>query len=450
MKTQKKLNLVLVMLIILLVSVVSFGGIYYKNKNSMSNILPSYILGNDLKGYRQITLELADSDSSESTEENTTNETATEETVTATPEDYKKSAEIIKKRLKSLKVDNYTVTCDENTGKIAVTLPEDNRTDVILSDLTEVGKFTITNAAGEELLNNSDIRKATIGVNKTSTASQMYMSIAFNTKGANKFAKVTKEYQNTTAENTTATNEATNETSNETSEETTETSSKEVTLKIDDSELLKTDFSQVIDNGVLTLTLGSSSSTTETSEDELNSAYNLAALLENEALPTKYSIKNNTYVQSVVDTNVLKGIICIEAAIALVIALVLIVKYRVNGIFAAVLSVGYVALLLIAIRLANVTISLEGIVAVLFAYAVNTCFSILFCKNFKQSFTKKEKKKFLKDIVKSYSVVIVPQLLLAVVCCFTTWAPIFSFGMIMFWGLLISWIYNIIMSKILM
>ena len=95
MKTQKKLNLVLVMLIILLVSVVSFGGIYYKNKNSMSNILPSYILGNDLKGYRQITLELADSDSSESTEENTTNETATEETVTATPEDYKKSAEII-------------------------------------------------------------------------------------------------------------------------------------------------------------------------------------------------------------------------------------------------------------------------------------------------------------------------------------------------------------------
>lgn len=446
MKTQKKLNLVLVMLIILLVSVVSFGGIYYKNKNSMSNILPSYVLGNDLKGYRQITLELAESDSSENTEENTTNETATEGTVTATPEDYKKSAEIIKKRLKSLKVDNYTVTCDENTGKIAVTLPEDNRTDVILSDLTEVGKFTITNAAGEELLNNSDIRKVTIGVNKTSTDNKMYMSIAFNTKGANKFAKVTKEYQNTTSENTAVTNETTNENS----EENKDTSSKEVTLKIDDSELLKTDFSQVIDNGVLTLTLGSSSSTTETSEDELNSAYNLAALLENEALPTKYSIKNNTYVQSVVDTNVLKGIICIEVAIALVIALVLIVKYRVNGIFAAVLSVGYVALLLIAIRLANVTISLEGIVAVLFAYAVNTCFSILFCKKFKQSFTKKEKKKILKDIVKSYSVVIVPQLLLAVVCCFTTWAPIFSFGMIMFWGLLISWIYNIIMSKILM
>ena len=56
MKAQKILNVVLVILIIVLVSVISFGGIYYKDKNKMSNHLPDYIMGTDLKGYRQVSL----------------------------------------------------------------------------------------------------------------------------------------------------------------------------------------------------------------------------------------------------------------------------------------------------------------------------------------------------------------------------------------------------------
>ena len=41
MKIQRKLNTILVILLIVLVSLISFGGIYYKNKNAMDNRVPN-------------------------------------------------------------------------------------------------------------------------------------------------------------------------------------------------------------------------------------------------------------------------------------------------------------------------------------------------------------------------------------------------------------------------
>ena len=62
-------------------------------------------------------------------EENATNET--NDTVTlASVEDiskYNKNASVIRKRLKKLGVEDYTVTVDPNTGKIDITLPENKR-----------------------------------------------------------------------------------------------------------------------------------------------------------------------------------------------------------------------------------------------------------------------------------------------------------------------------------
>ena len=447
MKTQKKLNLVLIVLIILLLSIVSFGGIYIKDKSNMKNILPSYKLGNDLKGYREVNFVVEESNDE------------SQDTKKYEAGDYRKAAEIFKKRLNSLKVDNYTVSCDEYSGKIVITLPEDDKTDTILSDLAETGKFSIVDSTtNEELLNNKDVKSVKVGVQQGVSSAQMYMSINFNTKGSSKFAQVTKNYQNTVEENTVQ-NESSENTSNEntsdengSSEEGTseEKSSKQVTLKVDDATLMTTDFSQVIDNGVLTLTLGTSSTSTEIDQTQLDSAENLAAIIENEALPVDYKVDSNTYIGSVVDTNTIKGIICLEVAIALVIALVIIVKFRLNGLFATILSIGYVAITLICVRLANVTISLEGIIAVLLSYVANILFSVLLLKDYKNSLSKKDKTRLLNNVIKKYTLVLIPELLISIVCCFTIWVPLFSFGMVMFWGLIISWIYNVVISKIIL
>ena len=71
MKMQKKLNIILVILLVVLVSLISFGGIYYKNKNVMNNRIPSYILGADLTGYRRVIVSPSETTNS-TTDENST------------------------------------------------------------------------------------------------------------------------------------------------------------------------------------------------------------------------------------------------------------------------------------------------------------------------------------------------------------------------------------------
>lgn len=482
MKAIRNLKVILVVLIVILISVISFGGIYYVNKGEMKNRLPDYVLGSSIKGYRHITLVASEStnedenntNSTSNTTENTTenateNETsnttenATENNTTEnavnttnttsenvnTASNYKKSANIIKRRLKVLNIDNYNVTCDESTGRIVVDLPEDDKTDIILSDLTEVGKFTIEDGeTGEVLLDNGDVKSVKFGQQNTGTSSSssLIMGIEFNSKGTKKFRNITKEYQNELAENSTEesnTTNSTNTTETENSTDSSEKKDKKVKIKIDDAEILTTDFSEVIDNGVLTLTVGNAND-----ETQRNSALNIGAIIQNEPLPVKYQVEGNTYTESSIDENTLKVIIYCLVVIALVIALVLIVKYRTTGILQAVLSVGYIGLLLIVIRYANVVESLDGILSIFVCYIINSVFAFMISKVLSnKDLTKKESKKSVNNVIKKYGLIIIPELIIATVCLFTSWSAIFSFGMILFWGIVISFVYNVAVTK---
>ena len=476
MKAIRNLKVILVVLIVILISVISFGGIYYVNKGEMKNRLPDYVLGSSIKGYRHITLVASEStnedenntNSTSNTTENTTeNETsnttenATENNTTEnavnttnttsenvnTASNYRKSANIIKRRLKDLNIDNYNVTCDESTGRIVVDLPEDDKTDIILSDLTEVGKFTIEDSeTGEVLLDNGDVKSVKFGQQNTGTSSSssLIMGIEFNSKGTKKFRNVTKEYQNELAENSTEESNTTNSTNTtENSTDSSEKKDKKVKIKIDDAEILTTDFSEVIDNGVLTLTVGNAND-----ETQRNSALNIGAIIQNDPLPVKYQVEGNTYTESSIDENTLKVIIYCLVVIALVVALVLIVKYRTTGILQAVLSVGYIGLLLIVIRYANVVESLDGILSIFVCYIINSVFAFMISKVLSnKDLTKKESKKSVNNVIKKYGLIIIPELIIATVCLFTSWSAIFSFGMILFWGIVISFVYNVAVTK---
>ena len=480
MKAIRNLKVILVVLIVILISVISFGGIYYVNKGEMKNRLPDYVLGSSIKGYRHITLVASEStnedenntNSTSNTTENTTenateNETsnttenATENNTTEnvvnttnttsenvnTASNYKKSANIIKRRLKDLNIDNYNVTCDESTGRIVVDLPEDDKTDIILSDLTEVGKFTIEDSeTGEVLLDNGDVKSVKFGQQNTGTSSSssLIMGVEFNSKGTKKFRNITKEYQNELAENSTEESNTTNSTNTtENSTDSSEKKDKKVKIKIDDAEILTTDFSEVIDNGVLTLTVGNAND-----ETQRNSALNIGAIIQNEPLPVKYQVEGNTYTESSIDENTLKVIIYCLVVIALVIALVLIVKYRTMGILQAILSVGYIGLLLIVIRYANVVESLDGILSIFVCYVINSIFAFMISKVLSnKDLTKKVSKKSVNNVIKKYGLIIIPELIIATVCLFTSWSAIFSFGMILFWGIVISFVYNVAVTK---
>lgn len=483
MKTQKRLNVILVVLIIVLVSIISFVGIFYQSRNEMVSRIPEYKSGTNIKGHRIVTLEVSEdgkTSGEESTENKTTeNEVAENETsnnaesknAENNTDNYKKSAEIIKKRLKNLKVEDYSVSLDENTGKIEIDLPENDQTDIILSDITQKGNFQIADSSTNEvLLSNNDVKSVDVGKQVNGSYSVVYMNIKFNMQGAKKFKNVTVKYQNnvsentivaenTTEENTTTTENSTEKNStseeniakNTTSDESSDSSNKnrQVVLKIDDTTMMTTSFTEVIDNGTLSLTIGSSKDNDEI-QTYVYGGDNLAAIIENEAMPLQYEIKGNTYVASELGTSNIKIIVYVEIAIALVISLYLIIRYKVKGIMATILSVGYVAVLLLVIRYANVVLSIEGILAIALSFVVNTVFNIMLLNRIKEkNMTAEEKKQKYNEALKRYSLSIIPIVIIAIVCCLVNWDAIYSFGMVMFWGIIISIIYNLTFTNVI-
>ncbi len=478
MKAQKRLNVILVVLIIVLVSIISFVGIFYQSRNEMVSRIPEYKSGTNIKGHRIVTLEVSEdgkTSGEESTENKTTeNEVAENETsnnaesknTENNTDNYKKSAEIIKKRLKNLKVEDYSVSLDENTGKIEIDLPENDQTDIILSDITQKGNFQIADSSTNEvLLSNSDVKSVDVGKQVNGSYSVVYMNINFNMQGAKKFKNVTVKYQNNVsentiaAENTTTTENSTEKNStseeniakNTTSDESSDSSNKsrQVVLKIDDTTMMTTSFTEVIDNGTLSLTIGSSKDNDEI-QTYVYGGDNLAAIIENEAMPLQYEIKGNTYVASELGTSNIKIIVYVEIAIALVISLYLIIRYRVKGIMATILSVGYVAVLLLVIRYANVVLSIEGILAIALSFVVNTVFNIMLLNRIKEkNMTAEEKRQKYNEALKRYSLSIIPIVIIAIVCCLVNWDAIYSFGMVMFWGIIISIIYNLTFTNVI-
>ena len=446
MKAQKKLNVVLIILIIILLSIISFIGIFYQNKNKMTSYIRDYNLGTDLDGYRKVILEVDDSD-----EENTDE--------LKNYDNYVKSADIIKKRLNSMKITDYSVMCNESDGRIEINIPENDQTDYILADITQKGKFEITDASNNDvLMDNSDVRSTNVRSTQTySNTDVVYMDINFNNSGAKKFKEITQNYQNTVVNETVndtenevvngTENEVVNETSNEVSDETEETTeeeneTKEISLNIDGTSMLTTNFSEIIDNGVLSLSLGSASSS-----DDLKmlmyQAESLAAILENDAIPLQYTVTGNMYISSQIEQNQINIMIYVGITIALIMLIILIIKYKGKGLAVSISSIGFLAVYLLVIRYANVIIALEGIFAIGIVFIVNYIFSVMLLNRIK----KNVEKSFI-DALTKFSLVMVPMLIFAVVCCFSGWMPIFSFGMILFWGLIVSVIYNFIITQL--
>ena len=467
MKAQKKLRIVLILLIIILISIISFVGIFYQDKNQMVNVIPDYNLGTDLSGYRKIILTVDESD-----------EGNTEEVLTY--DNFVKSANVIKARLKSMGIEDFTVRCDEGEGQIEITIPENDQTEYILSDITQKGNFEIRNTANDEvLMNNDDIRSVEVDVVQSAystSTSAIYMDIHFTNSGSRTFRNITRDYQNVvtndtaennvvsetnstyneTASNTTAENETSdvdtnntanetvsNEVSNETTDETVaeEDHTTEIGLYIDDTSMMTTSFSEIIDNGVMSLSLGTSSSDEQTKILSYQ-AESLAAILENDAMPIQYSVTGNIYVSSPIEQNTINVLIGIGISIALIMLIVVIVKYRVKGVIVSVCMIGFMALYLLILRYTNVVITLEGIFSIALVFVINYILNIMILNRLQ----KNVEKTFSKALTK-FGLSMVPMLILAVVCCFSSWMSLFSFGMILFWGLVTSVIYNVVITR---
>lgn len=442
MKAERIAKKGLLILFIILISLISFGGIYVQKTKFVENILPNYQLGMDLKGGRMVGLAVSqatnktiyDKDGNvveEEGKETTTKEEPINPTESLTTENYLAAKEILEKRLNEMNVSNYTIRLNEKTGKFIIMLPENSNTDNIAQYMSMRGAFTVTNEDGELLLDNRYVESAQVGYSTGTTGTTVYLTIQFNEEGTDALKAISNIYV-----------ESTDSEGNDTT--------KEVIFKMDDTTILQTYFAEEISTGMIRFSIGSAS----TSSNELNQyakeASNLAVLLNSGALPLTYKIEENRYVMSDI-TEEMFFIPMIVALSSLAIGIiVLIIKYRKNGFLSAISLIGYIAVLLLVVRYANVILTLEGIAGIAFTILLNYIFTVYLLhllKHEKDIKTKEEvKNKFNEALVKSLFILI-PSTIAAVILCFAGWLPVYSFGMVVFWGILLIALYNVIFTR---
>lgn len=441
MKSVKTLKTVVLVLIIILITIVSLLGINNLWSVGRENLVKDYKLGMDTKWSSLVTIKVDDTVNEEKYDSEgnlVTNPkegeiyTTVEKPVNApdvlNKENYKKSKEILQKRLESMDCSQYTIRQNEEEGNIEVELLEDDITGYILQALNSKGTFQIIDAETKEvLLDNSYVKNARsfYATNEYGTTSA-YLDIQFNDEGKTKLEEISKTYVKTT----------------EGEGENAKTTEKKVTVKVDEQELSSTYFSETLSTGRINISIGNA-----TTDAEALRAYGLqaamyASIIKHGELPIVYTIEDTAYQISNVNETI---IISVVMAIVVIEALVLLFRFKLRGILGAILQVGFIPTVLLIVRYTNVFITMEGVFALVLVSIINFIFLIKILDDIKNKQNNIKAK--INEATIAAAKILAPLFIVSIIFSFINWIEITSFGMTMFWGLIVCAIYNQLFTK---
>ena len=447
---MKALKRTLIILIIILLELISFGGIYVQKYNSVKNILKEFKLGASLTGSRDVGLAVSsetkeviyDKDGNvvdQEGEETTKKEEPVNKEEALTKENYKLVKKIMEERLKTFKeiqytpsgikeakaIDQYIIKQNDETGEISLQIPENNNTNRVIQYVATKGTFNIVDDQDNVLIDNSHIEKTQVGYSSTNNGVTVYLTIQFNKEGTAKLKEISNTFVKTTDEE-----------GNDTT--------KKITVKVDDTKMLTTYFAEEISNGMIQLSFGTAKSNSEDLVNYAQEAYNLSVLLNTGNLPIVYTIDENRYVLADTNMNLAITLAIVVASVIFIGILFLIFKYKLNGLLGSISLIGYIAALLIIVRLTNVIITLEGIAGILTAIILNYIFIVYLLNSIKNSPEFNYKK-----VLTQFICILIPITVITIIFCFVKWLPIYSFGMTMFWGIALNILYNVIITRTL-
>lgn len=414
MKKVKKLTIILT---ILLLCLVSFIGIYVQKQNIMKNIIREYDLAMNIEGYREVRMKATDKQE-------------------ITSEKVQTVKEFIEKRLKQLGAEDYLIKVNYTTGEIVLELEETSATDKIVGDIYNAGELKMVDSKDNSkvLMTNDDVKQVSVKYSTAESGTTIYLDMEFTEEGAKKIEELSSNEYKTIEKSENDTEHAAE---GEEAEE--EATQPKLALMIDGTELVSSSFDNPITSGRIQLSLNKATTNSEKLQEAVTSGNAIASLLNNGPLPIKYELSGNTYVYSEI-TEQIKIVFIIASSILIIIALaILVVKYKIPALLAGISYIGFIALYLLVLRYANVVISLEGIAGILIVLIIN--YLLLQKILIKQTIT---------DAFKEIGIQLIPVVAVIIAFSFIRWTNIASFGMTMFWGLLLTVIYHFVVTKTLL
>lgn len=476
-KNLKRIKTIAVVLIVILITAIAFGGLYIKERGIWENKLPKFSFGMELDGIRELrfvldiseeekeiyldsegnyagdvekdtsnsstntNIDLVDesgnpinnTDNTEKVEENKTEEQLPEGykiekrlvKVNADEdinyENFEKSKKIIQQRLETLELYEYNIRLDNVTGELIVEVPDNDKVQIEEALIGTRGKFEVVDTQnGLILLDNSNIKNVTSTYTHNEEGYQAYLIVQLNNEGKEELKNISNKYVTTTSE--TGTN-----------------STKYVTIKLDGQKLLETYFGEELPNGVLQIPLGQPTEEYTDFSEVYSSTTRIAQMLNSDKLPLAYKLSGDNYIQSYV-TNDMKNIALISFAIIVaILSIVMIVKHKLNGLKLSIFNVGYIATLVLIFKYTNVLITFNSLIAFVGVVGINILFLFKLLNNLNNS---QNVKLVFEITMKELYLAIIPVCIIAIVFTFMSGAVISSIGMVLFWGLAIQAAYN--------
>lgn len=432
-------------IIVVLIIIVGFLGIYTKKLNKLTNIIPEYTYGMDIKGNREFNL-LIDKTETEKkvyvdnkgniagevideekqvdgyTIENKKIKANNEENLTV--DNYEKTKKIIEKRIKNLKINEYNLKLNNQTGNIVIEFPQNEYTDNYYAMSTAEGKFEIIDKqTGIVLINNEDVVSAVTATNQQATGGyEIGLQIEFTDAGAEKLKNMSNTYVEYKKEG----------------EE--ETTIDYIQINLDGTKLYETYFGVEWTSNLFYIPLVNNIA----DQTQLQQAYeyvsNISSIIDTGKLPIKYSLESDEFINSTITKENIQIFIYSILALMVLITILFTIKFKLKGLELGILNIGFIALYSIVIRYAKVEINLPGVISILTIIILNLSLYYTILKN------KIESKNFGKKI-KEFNISIIPIMIIAIVFTLANNINTLSIGMLAFWGIVINEIYNLLILR---
>ena len=453
MKKDYTLKLVLAMLVVVLVSLVSFVGVY-RGKN----LLKEYSLGKDFSKRKIATFSVVETDNETATQpiENQENEAEENESGEAEAEvqteeqseessenettenseqnqplsqkdkekNYNAAKNNIAKRLTAMKSEEFDIRLNEEDGKLVIEVPESMDTNFI-SEVVTQGKVEIKNTSTNEVIADGKVFKDASAALRDETFSIGMQQVTKKIVVLN--MKLTKEGKKKIVE---ANPKYTDSEGNE--------ADAEFGIVLDGETLYSEDASSFIDtvekNGSFELYMGQNDEGEELEKD-YQTALAITAIIKCGESPVQYQMETMELISSSINVNAIIIIASIIGAVMIVFALY---KFKVKGLLSSISLVGLVATILLVLRYTNVKITLFTILGLAIVTLVNYVIVMRTLDN---------KKKLSENFMKVMDLII-PCIIVAIVFCCSPYMQLASFGMTMFWGLIVMCLYNIAIVRI--
>lgn len=485
-KMLKKMKVWIVILLVVFLSLIAFWGVFQKESGVWNNVIPNYTLGMDVKGARELRYTLDNQEeekyvyvdengeikgevwedgSATTAEHEAEHEAGTAEdeheaedlpynketrTIKAnrddqlTKENFEQAKKIIQDRLKKQGISEYYIRIDDVTGKLVVETKDDNgQVQNVQELISNTGKFQMVDYQnGLILMDNSDIKKASV-VTSNESGYSTYLQIDFNQEGTQKLKDISNKYVETkVVEEENETQEETQTEEAEDTEEEEETEKKYVSIVFDDTTMMTTYFGEEMSSGMMQIPVGQNRTDYDEYTKDYDSAQLICDVLNSGIMPITYTLESDNFVESEVVSQI-ETLKMIAIGLVAIASILFVVKFKMNGLLASILGVGYIALLSLIVRYTNAMVTQSSFVA----YFVVILLNYVGMKEMLQSLQNNSSERSYNETTRKFYLSLIPMCVVAIVFTLSNYFVVSSIGMALFWGLILNIGYHFVVTK---